>query len=335
MIAVALAALLAAGVLLPQSGVDAGDGLRQRDAIRLAADDLRVRLRAVDQRALAVQNPHRDEGSGNGADVEAAPELAGRLAAAGVRIVLGPLRANVAEALIPALRARGLVALSASALAPDPPHPVLFRLVPSERTRAAAAAARMRTAFGPRACVIDDGTAEARLRSDAFVAAGGLAQRASLRSPDRDALAACVAGADGVYFAAAATEPLFCAAQTARRAAPHTLIAAMSHRGFAPEAFAKAGTLFRVVAAPITRSAQLENLRRRYHARAGVAADDDALRAYAATQIAVRTLQLLSGQRGAAEILRRERFATAIGPIRFDGRGDPVGPKIEIRRLTP
>ena len=130
MIAVALVASLTVGVLLPQSGIDAADGLRQRDAIRMAAEDLRGRLRAVDQRAQAVQNPHRDEGSDNQADVEAAPGIVGKLGAAGVRVVVGPLRANVAAAMIPALRAHGLVALTATARGPDPLRPVLFRLAP-------------------------------------------------------------------------------------------------------------------------------------------------------------------------------------------------------------
>lgn len=330
MIAFALLASLAVGVVLPQSGIDAADGLRQRDAIRLAADDLRLRLRAVDLRAQAVQNPHRDEGSDNGADVEAAPDQVRKLAAAGVRILIGPLRANVAAAMIPALLSGGVVALSATALGPDPLHPVLFRLAPSERRRAQAAYARMREAFGPRACVLDDGTPEGRMRADAFSVAARHAHRASA-----GALDACVAEADGVYFTASASEPVFCAARTARRASPQTLLAAMSHRDFAPATFAKAGALYRAVAAPIPRTARLDELARRYHARAGIAADDDDFRAYAATQIAARTAQLLAGSPNAAGILRRATFETAIGTIRFDPRGDPLGQKVEIRRLTP
>lgn len=300
-----------------------------RDAALLAVDDLRRRgidLRVVSVGGVeAVENPHQDEGSDNFADVAAGPRIVREAARANVRVLIGPLRANVAVADAPALQRTREIAITGTAGAPSTPGSRVFKLAPSERQLAAAAYRWMRHAFGSRICVIDDGTVDGVRRGDALRAVGPTVASSS-----------CAGRSDAVYFATLGREPVFCAAATARRADPRVLLIAVSHRGFDPDAFTKAGALFRAVPAPIVRTPAMDAIAARYHTRAFVAADDGALRTYAAVEVAARALAASARRRGdLAAIMRSTTFATAIGPIRFDRRGDVIAPQIVVRKITP
>jgi hypothetical protein len=107
----------------------------------------------------------------------------------------------------------------------------VFKLAPSDGQLAAAAYAWMRRHWGPRACVIDDGTSKARSEGAAFLAFDSSAKHATL---GRHALDDCVEHADAVYATALEADPIFCSARTARRAGPRALVRAMGLRSFDP-----------------------------------------------------------------------------------------------------
>lgn len=144
----------------------------------------------------------------------------------------------------------------------------------------------------------------------------------------------CVTHADAVYFATTSREPVFCAARTALRADPHTLLVQISHRGFDPTAFASAGALFRAEPAPLARTPAMIAVSQRYHARTYVLPDDAALRTYAAVQIAVEALSRASDPAGVALVLRTQSFPTILGPVRFTKNGDPVSAATRVVRLN-
>ena len=300
-----------------------------RDAISVALGDARSRGAGVSlsaaRGAAPVQNPHQDEGSDNDADVAAAPAEIRHLAARGIHVIVGPLRSNVARAEAGALAAENSVALSGTAREPSDTGTRVFKLAPSDGQLAASAYAWMRRRWGPRACVIDDGTSKARAEGAAFLAVDSSAKHATL---GRRAVDDCVEHADAVYATALEADPIFCSARTARRAGPGTLVGAMGLRSFDPTAFSKAGRLWRAEPAAIVRTAAIRALARRYHARAFVAATDAALRFYAATQIAVDVARVGGNP---AAFLRRDRFVTVIGTIRFNSRGEVRDPPIVVR----
>ncbi|MBV8355586.1 MAG: hypothetical protein JO101_09715 [Candidatus Eremiobacteraeota bacterium] len=128
------------GVDFPRTGRDAGEGLLLREAVLLAADDLRAHglsVRLIDAPgARPVRNPHQDEGSDNGADVDAGPRDVAWLARRGVRVLVGPLRANVALGETSALRARRMIAIAPALAVPRTPATVVFSLagLPVPRT---------------------------------------------------------------------------------------------------------------------------------------------------------------------------------------------------------
>lgn len=321
----------AVGVELPLSGIDGAEGLRMRDAVILAADDERSRGTEVSLLsalgATAVQNPHQDEGSDNDADVAEGPAVVAGLAAKGVHVVVGPLRSSVARAEESALARAHSVVISGTATAPSDIGSRIFKLAPSDRQLAAAAFAWMRAHYGGRVCVLDDGTAKARQQAAAFLSIDKRARRATLG----ERVAECVRNADAVYAAALAADPVFCSAQTARRAGITALVQAMALRGFDPESFARAGALWRAEPAPIQRTAAITAVAARYHARAVVAATDSALRFYAATQIAVSAARADGDPKA---LLSTRPFATILGTVRFSDRGEIRAPAIVIRRVN-
>ena len=337
-----LAAPVTLGVALPQSGIDGAAALQLRDAMRLAADDLRSRgievvLRAPDMRGSAVRNPHQDEGTDNGADVAGAPRLVSALYRAQVASILGPLRTNVAVAMIPDLRLLHLTAISATAAGPSPPDSPVFHLTPSEMQLATAAYARMKKSFGPRACVLDDGTAVGRAQAHAFMAIDPSALHASVTSLWGRTYYnhSCVVASDGVYVAAQGTEPVFCKTSSARLMLVNRLVVAMSHRDFNPKSFTWAGALYRALPRPIARTPQIDTLANRYHDRARVRAGDDALRAYASVEIAAAAIAAAqnSASGSIAQILRTRAFPTAIGTFRFNAHGEPANAAIQVVTL--
>lgn len=301
-----------------------------RDAARIAAGDIGVQLAAA-AGAQAVQNPHQDEGSDNDADVAAGPAQIRALTAQRIHIVVGPLRSNVAIAEEDELARDRSAAITGTAGAPSEPSSRVFKLAPSERQLAAAARMFMRGRFGPRICVLSDGTRKARREAAALSAQIPEAPQALLSNPR--AISNCVRNADGVYLTALAALPVFCNAQTARRAGAAKLLAALALRSFDPSAFVRAGALWRVLPAPIPRTAAIGSVDRRYHARAFVRADDDALRTYAAVQVAAQAARAAGGM-DPARTLRTTAFRTVIGTIRFDRDGDRVKPPIYAARIN-
>lgn len=323
----------AIGLVLPVSGIDGGEGIRMRDAVIVAARDAHVEIRAL-AGAEAVRNPHQDEGSDNEADVAAIPATIAAAAHDGVRIVIGPLRSNVAVAADPALRRWNVVTLSGSAREPSVTGALVFKLSPSDAQLAAAAYGTIRRRFGPRVCVVDDGTSVARLQTAAFIAVDPSAHHLSVGpSTPPQAAGPCLRGANALFAAGLSAAPVFCKASTARRAGVVHLVNELSLRRFDPAAFASAGALLRAQPAPIARTETIQAVSRRYHARAFVAADDEALRYYAAVQIAAQAERIANG-RTLEAVLRSTTFPTGIGPVRFDAGGEIVEPKIVIVTLN-
>jgi ABC-type branched-subunit amino acid transport system substrate-binding protein len=200
----------------------------------------------------------------------------------------------------------------------------VFKLSPSDRQLAAAAYAWMRRHWGERVCVLDDGTSKARHEAAAFRAVDPRARHASLGGSGIDR---CVERADGVYVTALEGDPIFCTAATARRSPANALVQALALRGFDPASFAEAGKLWRAEPVPIRRTAEIDAVATRYHARAFVAATDQALRFYAATQIAARAAQAGGDPRA---FLRSRSVATILGTVRFDDRGEVQAPAIVV-----
>jgi len=320
------AALLSLALNLPVTGDDGGTGLRLRDAVTVAVEDFRAQGVDVNivspHGAEAVENAHQDEGTDNSMDVVAGPRVARAAAHANVRVLIGPLRTNVAVAEAPALARLNEVAISGTAGGPSSPGSAVFRLAPSERQLANVAYRTMRRDFGPRICVLDDGSDDGRRRAAIMGALPGVT------------LGSCVAHADAVYFATTSREPVFCSARTAIRAKPLTLLVEVSHRGFDPSQFSRAGALFHVEAAPIRRTPAILSVAERYHARAFVQPDDGALRTYAATQIGVEALRRAGDRSGLAAVLRTQTFSTILGPVRFRTDGDPVSAAVTVVRLN-
>jgi ABC-type branched-subunit amino acid transport system substrate-binding protein len=320
------AALLSLALNLPVTGDDGAAGLRLRDAVTLAVDDLRssgARVKLIAPAgAGAVENAHQDEGTDNSVDVEAAPAIARAAARANARILIGPLRTNVAVAQAPALRRLHEVAISGTAGGPSDSQSPVFRLTPSEHQLAELAYRTMRRSFGARICVLDDVSDDGERRARIMSTFPGV-----MRGD-------CVRRADAVYFSTTSREPVFCSARTALRANPHTLLIEISHRGFDPTAFAAAGQLFRATASPIARTAALLAVAQRYHAHALEFASDDALRTYAAVQVAAQVLSRTNPGADLARALRTESFSTVLGPIRFTQDGDPVAPAMRVVRVN-
>ncbi|MGH7714684.1 MAG: ABC transporter substrate-binding protein, partial [Vulcanimicrobiaceae bacterium] len=209
------------------TGDDGAAGLRLRDAIALAVDDLRtqgINLELIaPSGAEAVENAHQDEGTDNSMDVAAAPAIARAAARANVRILIGPLRTNVAVAQAPVLAQLHQVAISGTAGGPSSAHSPVFRLAPSERQLARLAYKTMRSSFGPHICLLNDGSDDGKRRAQIIGAFPGVMH------------GDCVQHADAVYFSTTSREPVFCSARTALRANPHTLLVEVSHRGFDPD----------------------------------------------------------------------------------------------------
>ena len=320
------AALLSLALNLPVTGDDGAAGLRLRDAVTVAVDDLRAQGIDVNvispHGAEAVENPHQDEGSDNFMDVAAAPGIARAAAHANVRVLIGPLRTNVAVAQAPALRQSGEVAISGTAGGPSNAGSPVFRLAPSEHQLANAAYRAMRRSFGPHICVINDGSDDGRRRAAIMGAFPGVG------------LGSCIAHADAVYFATTSREPVFCSARTAVRANPKRLLVDVSHRGFDPAEFMSAGALFRAEPRSIARTPAMIAVAQRYHARAFILPDDGALRTYAAVQVAVEALRRAPTPAGLAAVLRTQSFSTILGPVRFMPNGDPASAPVAVVRVN-
>jgi len=297
-----------------------------RDAVMLAIDDLRARGIKVNvispQGAEAVENAHQDEGTDNSVDVAAAPAIARAAARANVRVLIGPLRTNVAVAQAATLQRLNEIAISGTAGGPSDVGSPVFRLAPSERQLAKEAYRAMRRSFGPRICVLNDNSDDGRRRAAIMGALPGVV------------LGGCVSRADAVYFATTSREPVFCSTRTAVRAHPQRLLVEISHRGFDPSEFTPAGPLFRAVAAPIARTPAMAAVLQRYHAHDFVLPDDAALRTYAAVQVAVQALRSAPDAAGLRSVLRAKSFRTIVGLVRFREDGDPVTAAVRVVRLN-
>jgi ABC-type branched-subunit amino acid transport system substrate-binding protein len=321
------AALMSLALNLPVTGDDGGTGLRLREAVTLAVDDLRaqgVNVSVISPHgAEAVENAHQDEGTDNSMDVAAAPSIARAAARENAHVVIGPLRTNVAVAEAPTLRRLHEVAISGTAGGPSEPSSPVFRLAPSEQRLALTAYRAMRRSFGSRICVLNDGSDDGRRRAAIISALPGVIVRGN-----------CVAQADAVYFSTTSREPVFCSARTATRAGPHRLLVEVSHRGFDPTDFIRAGPLFRAEATPLARTPAMLAVAQRYHARAFVLPDDAALRTYAAVQIGVQAIRRAGSTQKLAAVLRTQTFSTILGPMRFAADGDPVSGAVRVVRLN-
>ena len=284
--------------------------------------------------AIAISlNPHQDEGSDNGADVAVAPRAVQSLGEADVRVSIGPLRTNVAFAEWGPLWRYNIAALTPTAGAPSRKGPTLiYHLAPSDRQLVAAAYNRIVSTYGKNLCILDDGSPEGRLRASLMTAHA--TNPLHLTIPPGGArnplVVSCMTGMQAVFLGSR-NLMIFTGPRVANRLSIANLLDRTFSRDFSLTAIgSRYGSVYQVAAAPVPRTAQVEAVANAYHAYAKTVASDDALRTYAAVQIAtvaaVRSVDAL-------HVLASTNFDTIIGRVAFDAYGDRVGAPIEIKQL--
>ena len=318
----ALALLAAApapriGVEMPAAGDDGARGLAAVTAVRLALGTDRLVVR--DSARGGALNPHQDEGSDNDVDLRTAPALIAAFAAdPSVVAALGGLRRNVGDADAAAADAYGL------------PTIVLARWSRGAR----GANAFCLCVSPPRLVAFARGTARRRFGSRVLLVLIGAASTLPAAWPDRfgavaisvlDSAPATLAvarrralDADAVLVLADERPPALWRAAAFRRAFDCAYLRDLEHRDFQ---LAAAGTRRGdelVLSEELPAGPARDAFARRFHAVAGYAPDDDALRAYAAAQI-VRSAG--SSREQARRALAERRFVTAAGLVSFDGDG--------------
>ena len=325
---------VAVGVDLPKSGIDGADGLALREAVRLAGRDLAKRGVTVAFRdaasATPVRNPHQDEGSDNDADVAAAPKGISSLGSADVRVSVGPLRSNVAFAELLSLAQYDIAAVTPAAGLPSRLDPLVFHLAPSDRQLVDAAYARMTATYGKNLCILDDGTVEGRARARLMLAHAPNVQHLTVPQQARNPLVvACITSVD-VVFLAARNLMLFTGPRVANRLSIAHLLDQTFRRDFdLARIGSRFGAVYQPIAAPLARSPRLESVARAYHAAAKTVPSDDALRAYAAVEIAAAAAKTAWPRR----TIQNTNFDTVIGRVAFDKYGDRLGAPIAIKKL--
>ena len=146
------------GLEMPAAGDDGAAGLAVSAAVRLAVGRGRIAVR--DSSNGGFLNPHRDEGSDNDVDVNAASGIVASFAA-DPRIVamIGGLRRNVGDAVAAAAEKRRLPAVVLSRWSRAPGGTNAFCLCVSPPRLVAFARGAARPRFGPRLLVVLAGEA--------------------------------------------------------------------------------------------------------------------------------------------------------------------------------
>jgi hypothetical protein len=318
LVLLAIAPAARIGVEMPAAGDDGARGLAAVTAIRLALDPLRLVVR--DSANGGFLNPHRDEGSDNGADLRAAPPIVAAFAADRTTIAaIGGLRRNVGDADAAVAEARGLPLIVLSRWSRNLRTPAtVFCLCPSPPRLSALARAVARKRFGPRVLLVlvgDAGMLPAIWphRFDEPSTARVAATAASVEAVRRRAR-----NVDAVVVIADERPPTLWRGSAFRERFDTAYLRQFSHRDFqaipAGTPRGQVAVLHEVLPEGIERRA----FAARYRASAGFLPGDEAAAAFAAARI----LGAAGSDRAAVRrALQRGRFDTVIGSVAFDADG--------------
>lgn len=262
-------------------------------------------------------------------------------------IVIGYLCTEAIEAAMPILAAAGIPVIAAGVRTDSLTDrrqktrwPV-FRLGPrADSERSAAAAMLTRLWRENLFAIIDDGTIYGRELAETFRAA---AEQAALKPvfvdtfrPQMDNQVALVgrlrkAGATHVFVGGDREDIAIMGHDAAELGYPLTIAGGETLRAEPGTAEVAEGTL--MIAMPEWRDVAEKSAVDKIQAQ-GAAAEGYALPAFAAVQIATKAVQEAKASgRSIADVLATETFATAIGPIKFDAKGDLSENPYRIFRL--
>jgi hypothetical protein len=321
LLAAALAAATSAGpaawigLEMPASGIDGGEGLAARTAVRLIGSAVIAR----DSARGGFLNPHQDEGVDNDVDVREAPAIiAGFAADPRVRAVIGGLRRRVGDADAIVAQARQLPTMVLSRWSRNSPSGAAFCLCASPERLVEFAHAAARKRFGPRLLLVLLGDAAAL--EPIWIDRWGRIPIVEV-SPAAGSVAAArrrAGAADAVLVLADERPPTLWQSATFRRSFDLEYARNLGHRDFAAVPAGAARGSVATIVAGLASGADRQAFVRRFHAAAGYVPGDAATRAYAAAQIVAAA----GGTR--AEVLRALRvrpFSTVAGTVTFDADG--------------
>jgi ABC-type branched-subunit amino acid transport system substrate-binding protein len=303
------------GLEMPAAGIDGGEGLAVRFAVRLSGAEIVVR----DSAAGGFANPHQDEGVDNDVDLRNAPRIiAGFAADARISAAIGGLRRRVGDADSVAAQAAGLPTIVLARWSRNAPAAAAYCLCVSPGRLVAFARDAGRKRFGRRLLIVLVGDA-AELKPT-WAARWGAAKIAQVtdREPAIAAARRQAGGVDAVLvFADERPATLWQSAAFARWF-DRAYVRSLGHREFqAVPAGARPGSVA-VIETRLARGAARDAFERRFHAVAGYLPGDAATRAYAAAQIAAAAGTTRARVRQA---LGSHRFSTVAGGIAFDADG--------------
>ena len=223
------------------------------------------------------------------------------------------------------------MAITPSAGAPSGTNPPVYRLTASDRQLIDAAFSRITATYGKNLCVIDDGTPVGRNRAQLMVRHSPNALRVTGTQQARNPIiASCITSVDAVFLAARQLM-LFTGPRVANRLSVNRLLDQTFHRDFdLTKIGSRYGAVYEPIATPLLRQGRLADVAQAYRAYANADASDDALRAYAATQIAA---SIADKGDAARDAIAKTTFETVIGRVAFDEVGDRLGAPITIKKL--
>jgi hypothetical protein len=306
------------GVEMPASGIDGGEGLAARIAVRLGGLPVVTR----DSARGGFQNPHQDEGVDNDVDVREAPAIIAAFAAdPRINAAVGGLRRRVGDVDAAAAQVRGLPTIVLSRWTRNGPKAAAYCLCVSPGRLVAFARAAARKRFGARLLLVLVGEA-AELQPEWF-ARGGAIPIAAVSAEAQSITAARrrAASVDAVLVLADERPPTLWRAAAFRRSFDLEYVRTLGHREFLsiPES-APPGSVT-IIETRFALSIARADFERRFHAVAGYLPGDGATRAYAAAQIVAAAGTTRAHVRHA---LRSRRFATVVGSLSFDADGFAV-----------
>jgi hypothetical protein len=306
------------GVEMPAAGIDGGQGLAARIAIRLGAAHVIER----DSASGGFVNPHQDEGVDNDVDVRAAPGIVGEFAAdSRVSAAIGGLRRRVGDADAAAAQAQALPTILLSRWSRNASGAEVYCLCASPGRLVEFARAAARRGFGRRLLVVLLGGAAAL--EPAWIDRWGalVTAKVSDAAPSIEAARRRARGADAVLVLADERPPTLWRSTAFSDLFDLDYVRLLGHRDFRsipPRAPPGSVATIEVRFPP---SASRTAFEQRFHAVAGYLPDEAATRAYAAAQILT---QAGTARANVRQSLRSNRFSTIVGDVKFDADGFPV-----------
>jgi hypothetical protein len=303
------------GLEMPASGIDGGEGLAARTAVRLGGSPIIAR----DSARGGFLNAHQDEGADNDVDVRAAPAIiAGFAADPRVSAAIGGLRRRVGDADAAAAQAWQLPTVVLSRWSRNPPNGAAYCLCVSPGRLVAFARAAAQKRYGPRLLLVLLGDASAL--KPLWIGRWGPIQIVEV-----SAVAGSVAAtrrrahtADAVLVLADERPPTLWRSATFRRSFDLEYVRSLGHRDFAAIPPAAPRGSVATIEAGLASGADRDAFEQRFHAAAGYVPGNSATRAFAAAQI------VASAGRTRAEVrraLRSHQFSTVGGKVTFDPDG--------------